>query len=132
MLKRTVTYTDYNGEERTEDFYFNLSRTELMELQASVPGGLAEYMAAISAAKDIPKMMEFFKSILLKSYGEKSLDGKHFKKTPEIVDNFVDTQAYDEIFQWVMGGENTMSEFLTGIMPKDVADSVRQKLNAGK
>ena len=78
MLKKTITYTDYNGIERTEDFYFNLTKAELLEMEMSTIGGMVEMGNKIIAAKDAPALVALFKSVVLKSNGEKSAEGKHF------------------------------------------------------
>lgn len=131
MLKKTVTYTDYNDVERTEDFYFNLTRTELMDMEASFPGGMSTYMSAVSASKDVPKMLEFFKTFLMKAYGQKSDDGKRFIKSDDISKAFSETPAYDSIVQELMTGEGRIVDFMLGIMPADVAKKVRDTLPAG-
>mgnify|MGYP006874292219 CR=1 FL=1 len=84
MLKKTITYTDYNGVERTEDKYFNLSKAEIMEMEMSTAGGFAEMVQGIVKAQDAPAIMKIFKDIILKSYGEKSPDGKRFIKSKEL------------------------------------------------
>ena len=102
MLKKTITYNDYNGIERTEDLYFNLSEAELMEMEMSTTGGLADMLNKIVAAKDLPALVTFFKSLVLKAYGEKSADGKRFIKTDKdggsLSSAFSETEAYSIIF----------------------------------
>lgn len=128
MFKKEVTYIDYNDVERTETFYFNLTPTELTQLEAGIPGGMSAHMASISAAKDMPKMMEFFKMIMRKAYGEKSQDGRRLiKKDGELFDEFVETPAFDIIFQEIFMGDG-MIPFLTGIMPSDIAEKLRPQL----
>ena len=84
MLKKTITYTDYNGVERTEDHYFNLSKAESMEMEMSTSGGLSEMIRKIVAAQDTPAIIKIFKEIILKAYGQKSPDGRQFIKSPEL------------------------------------------------
>lgn len=125
MFKKEITYADYNGVERTETFYFNLTHTELTDLETGIPGGMASHMASISAAKDLPKMMEFFKMIMRKAYGEKSQDGRRLiKNDGKLFDEFVETPAYDIIFQEIFAGDG-MVPFMTGIMPSDIAEKLR-------
>jgi hypothetical protein len=88
MLKKTITYTDYNGVERTEDFYFNLNKAEILEMELSTEGGLQQMIEKIIAAQDMPALSKYFKDIILMSYGEKSPDGKRFIKNQEIRDAF--------------------------------------------
>jgi len=119
MLKKTITYTDYNGLERTEDFYFNLSRAEVTEMELSVNGGMSEYVKKIVAAQDGKTIIETFKKIVLAAYGEKSLDGRRFIKTPEITDSFAQTEAYVEIFMELSTDADAATKFVNGIIPED-------------
>ncbi len=116
MLKKTITYTDYNGEERTESFYFNLSNVELMEMQLSASGGFAEMVENIVAAKDGPAIFKIFKEIILKAYGEKSPDGKHFIKSDEIATAFSQTEAYSQLFIELATDADAASEFVNGLV----------------
>lgn len=127
MLKKTVTYTDYNGVQRTEDFYFNLSKAELMEMELGTTGGFAEKMRAIVASNDGPTIMRIFKEILLKAYGEKSDDGKRFVKSSEISASFEQTEAYSQIFMELVTDADKSSEFIIAIMPKDVQDDAQKE-----
>ena len=131
MFKKEITYKDYNDVERTETFYFNFTRSELTEFEASVPGGLAARMKEISDAKDMPEMMKFFKAIIMKSYGEKSPDGRRLMKgeNDELAKAFVETPAYDILFQDIFVN-NGMVPFLTGIMPSDIAEKLKPNLEA--
>lgn len=129
MYKKEVTYKDYNGVERTETFYFNLTQSELLELESSIPGGMANRMAEISAAKDMPEMMKFFKMLMRKTYGEKSPDGRRLiKKEGALFDEFVETPAYDIIIQDIFFGDG-MKDFITNIMPAEYADKIRPSLD---
>lgn len=121
MLRKKITYTDYNGEERTEEFLFNLTKAELMEMEMGTVGGLAESLKKIIATKDIPSISKFFKSFILKTYGEKSADGKRFMKSEEISTAFSQTEAYSELFMELMSDDRKMAEFITGIIPSDLA-----------
>lgn len=122
MIKKTITYEDFNGEERTEDFYFNLTQSELIDMELSKEGGMVQMLEKIIATKDTPKLMIFFKQIIGKSYGEKSPDGRRFMKTDEIVANFEDTLAYDKLFVELATDSEKASEFVNGIMPAKVAN----------
>ena len=84
MVKKTITYKNYNEVEITEDFYFNLTKAEVMEMEMSTKGGLAEQLERIIAANDAPSIIKEFKNLVLKAYGEKSADGKHFRKNDQI------------------------------------------------
>lgn len=121
MQKKTVTYIDYNGVERTEDFYFNLTKAEVMEMELSTSGGLAESIQRIVAAQDAPAIIKIFKELVLKSYGEKSPDGRRFIKSDEIANAFAQTEAYSEIFMELATDADKAAEFVNGIVPADLA-----------
>lgn len=121
MLKKTITYTDYNGVERVEDFYFNLTKAELMEMEMGTAGGFAEMIERIIAAQDTPTIIEVFKSMILKAYGVKSPDGKRFVKSEEVANSFAQTEAYSELFMELATDSKAAAEFVNGIMPKEAA-----------
>lgn len=122
MLKKTITYTDYNGTERVEDFYFNLSKAELTEMELSVSGGLTEMIKQIIAAKDTPTIIQVFKDLILKAYGEKTADGKRFVKSEEISNAFSQTEAYSNLFMELATDDEAAALFVNGLLPKDVRD----------
>lgn len=124
MLKKTITYTDYNDVERTEDVYFNLSEAELMEMQLSMDGGLQEYIRRITASQDIPAIIKLFKDLVLKAYGEKSPDGKYFNKSKELAEAFSHTEAYSEIFMELATNADAAAKFVNGIVPKKMAEQL--------
>lgn len=117
MYKKTITYTDYFDVERTEDFYFNLSESELMQLQLSTQRGFYNEMQALVDSHDGPKIMSVFNQIILKAYGEKSKDGRQFIKSPEISKAFSETPAYDKFFMEIIEDPKAASEFINGIVP---------------
>ena len=121
MLKKTITYTDYNGTERTEDFYFNLSKAEVMEMEMSTSGGLAETIQRIVAAQDAPAIIKIFKDLVLKAYGQKSPDGKRFIKSDEIATAFSQTEAYSILFMELATDADAAAKFVNGIVPTDIA-----------
>lgn len=120
MLKETRTYTDYDGVERTEDFYFALSKAELAEMELSTDGGMQSMIERIINSKDNKKIVEIFKEILLKSYGEKSDDGKRFVKSPELSKAFSETPVYSDMFMELATDEAKASAFIDGILPSDM------------
>lgn len=124
MLKKTMTYTDYNGNERTESFYFNLNKAEIMEMQMSTSGGLAEMIQRVIDAQDAPAIIDIFKKLVLKAYGEKSPDGKHFLKEDEngkpLSNKFKQTEAYSQLFMELATDADAAAEFVNGITPKDI------------
>jgi hypothetical protein len=121
MIKKTITYTDYNDSTRTEDFYFNLSQAEIMEMELSTAGGLAERINKIVAAQDQPAIIKIFKDIICKSYGVKSADGKKFMKSDDILNDFVQTEAYSNLFMELATNADAAAEFINGIVPKNAA-----------
>lgn len=120
MLKKTMTYTDYDGNTRTEDFYFNLSKAEVMEMEMGTNGGLANMMQKIVAEQDSAKIIEYFKMFILKSYGIKSLDGKRFEKSKEISEEFAQTEAYSDLFMELVSDPDYAAKFFNGIIPQNV------------
>ena len=117
MLKKTITYTDYNGTERTEDFYFNLSKAEVMEMEMGIDGGLTEMINKIVAAKDAPAIIKIFKELILKAYGEKSADGKRHIKSGELSTAFSQTEAYSNLFMELATDADAAAKFVNGIIP---------------
>lgn len=118
MLKKKIKYIDYDGNEREEDFYFNISRAELMEMETGVDGGLVQQLTKIIAEQDIKRIVEEFKSIIKKAYGEKSPDGKRFVKTPEVLNAFLQSEAYCELFMELAGDADKAAAFVKAILPK--------------
>lgn len=121
MLKKTITYTDYNGVERTEDHYFNLSKAEIMEMELSTTGGLAEMIKRVVAAQDQPAIIKIFKDLILKAYGEKSPDGKRFIKSDDLAIAFSQTEAYSVLFMELATDADAAAKFVNGIVPADAA-----------
>ena len=120
MLKKTVTYVDYNGVERTEDFYFNLSKAEVTEMELSVEGGFSKMLEEIVKSNDNARILELFKDMVLKAYGEKSADGRRFVKSKELAEAFSQTEAYSEIFMELAMDEKAAAAFVNGIMPANL------------
>lgn len=127
MLKKTIPYKDYNGVERVEDFYFNLSKAESMEMELSITGGLSEMIRKIVAAQDTPTIIATFKEIILKAYGEKSPDGRRFIKSEELSKAFSETEAYSILYMELATDANAAAEFVNGIVPKDVDTPAAQQ-----
>ena len=117
MLKKTITYTDYNGVERTEDFYFNLSKAEIMDMEMGIEGGMVEMINKIIAAKDAPAIIKTFKKLILKAYGEKSADGKRFVKSEELSAAFSQTEAYSDLYMELATNADEAAKFVNGIVP---------------
>lgn len=132
MLKKTITYEDYNGVSRTEDFYFNLSKAEIMEMEMGTTGGFGAMVNKIIAAKDMPTLIHLFKDLLLKAYGEKSPDGKRFIKSPELSEAFSQTEAYSQLFMELAMDDKKGAEFVNGIVPVDLAKEAAALKQANK
>ena len=120
MLKKSITYVDYNDVERTETFYFNLSKAEIMELELSTTGGLAEMIEKIVELENTPELIKIFKEIILMSYGEKSDDGKRFIKSEQLSTNFSHTEAYSNLFMELATNSDSAADFMNAIIPKEV------------
>lgn len=129
MLKKTITYTDYNSVERTEDFYFNLTKAEIMEMEMGTTGGLAEMIKRIVAAQDMPAIIKIFKDLVLRAYGVKSADGRRFIKNDEIRAEFEQTEAYSIIFMELATNHELAAEFVNGIVPADMSKEVAAPKN---
>lgn len=119
MLKKTITYTDYNGHQRTEDFYFNLNKAELVELELSASGGLTVMMDRVIAAEDNPTLFKIFKDLVLKAYGIKSDDGRKFIKNQAVRDDFAQTEAYSVLVMELVSDAEKAAEFFNAIIPQD-------------
>ena len=127
MLKKTIEYTDFNGEERKEDFYFNLTTAEIMEMEMGVAGGFSEMIQRIVDAKDTPSIIKIFKELILKAYGEKSPDGKRFIKSEELSTAFSQTEAYSSLFMELATDADAAAKFVNGIIPADAAKALAEQ-----
>lgn len=121
MIKKTITYEDYNGVERTENFYFNLNKAEVLEMEMGTEGGMAESIQKIVDAKDAPAIIRVFKDLVLKAYGVKSDDGRRFIKSKELSEAFSQTEAYSQIFMELATDDKAAAAFINGIVPADLA-----------
>lgn len=124
MIKRTLTYVDYNGISRTEDHYFNLTKAELLEMELGINGTMSSLLEQIIQEKNIAKIVEHFKKIILKAYGKKSLDGKRFIKSEEITDEFTQTEAYSNLFVELARNDEAAIAFINGLIPQDIAENI--------
>lgn len=121
MLKKTMTYTDYNGVQRTEDFYFHLSEAELLEMETGVDGGLTAMMNKLIATNNVPEVMKIFKDLVLKAYGEKSADGRRFLKVDDrgvpLYIAFSQIPAYSDLYVTLATNADEAAKFMNGIVP---------------
>ena len=124
MLKRDITYEDFNGNQVTETFYFNLTKSEIVELEADYDGGLQAAISRIVAAEDTKALIKEFKRIILTAYGQKSEDGKRFIKSDDLRDEFAQTAAYDALFMELATSDSLAADFMTGIIPRDMARAI--------
>lgn len=133
MLKQVIKYTDYNGVEREEAFWFNLTKAELIEMEMTTVGGFAEMIENIIAAKDTPTLVKIFKDFILKAYGEKSPDGRGFIKLDEdgrpLSRKFVQTEAYSELFMKLSTDAEAAAAFINGIVPAEIAQKTDKQAN---
>ncbi len=118
MLKKTIKYVDFDGNERTEDFYFNLTKAECAEMELAAEGGLAKMLQKIVAAQDSKRIVEIFKDIVLRAYGEKSADGRRFIKSQELKDGFSQTEAYSELFMELATNADAAADFVNSVIPQ--------------
>ena len=126
MHKEVIKYTDYDGNERSETFYFNLSKAEITEMELSVTGGLSESLKSIVEKKDVPNTIAVIKDLILKSYGVKSPDGKRFIKSKELSEEFSQTEAYSELFMKMLGDSEYAAGFMNSIIPADLAKAAQE------
>ena len=123
MLKKTIEYVDYNNITRKEDYYFNLSKAEITEMEMSTAGGLSELIQTLIAEQDMPSIIKIFKDLILKAYGKKSPDGKRFEKSEELSTAFSQTEAYSILFMELATDADSAAKFVNGIIPANVEAS---------
>lgn len=126
MYSKTINYTDYNGVNCSEKLYFNFTKAELSEMELSEDGGLANRLQKIVDEKNRSEIMKFFKKLILDSYGVKSEDGKRFIKTEKLRNDFEYSLAFDAFYMLLLTNEKMQTEFVNGIVPKDLVQAVNQ------
>ena len=127
MLKKTITYEDYNGITRKEDFLFNLTKTELMKWDLKTPGGLAAKLERITQKFDVPELTSFIEALIDNAYGIKSDDGGRFIKDEKLSTMFRQTEAYDQLFVELLSDEKKTAAFINGILPKELMEEVAKQ-----
>jgi len=130
MYKWTCQYEDYNGATRIEDFWFNLSEAEILEMELGVSGGLSEYLQRIVNANDTPTLLRTFKDLILKCYGEKSEDGRRFVKSPALSEAFSQTEAYSQLYMKLALDADAAAEFVNSVVPSKMSSPKNAPLNA--
>lgn len=129
MFKKTMTFKDFDGNVRTEDHYFHLTEAALVEMRLSVNGGLEKYIEKISSGLDGKNLIETFKDIIKRSYGEKSLDGREFIQNEEVFERFKNTQAYSDLFMELATDSKKAAEFINGVLPENLRDALNRENN---
>lgn len=120
MLKKTVTYVDFDGETRTETHYFNLTKRDLLKLQSEYPGGMHKLLMKIIAENDNKRIFEYMEDIVQRSYGEKSADGRSHIKNQKVLDAFIHTEAYSQLIVELATNADAATEFINGIIPESI------------
>lgn len=131
MYKKVIKYTDYNGVEHEDAFYFNLTKFDLMRINTEHPGGFEDYVNRITRAMDTKTLMEVFESIVRDSYGEKDATGLRFVKSKELSDAFAQTEAYSELMMELITNEQAAIDFVNGIIPKIDAPQDKPAITSG-
>lgn len=132
MIKKTVTFTDFDGNKRTEDFYFHLTEQELTEWELSVDGGLSGALTRIVNSQDTKTLIGIFKDLLMKSYGVKTPDGRGFVKNEEVLNNFTCTQAFSDIYMELATDDKAAAEFVNGVMPAGLAEKANKEMKVAE
>ena len=127
MLIKPITYTTYDGTKLTEDFYFNMTEAELMEMHLSTTGGMEQTVRRIISAHDQPTLFKLFKDLILNAYGVKSLDGKRFEKSEQLKKDFEHTPAYSVLFMELINDADKAAEFITDIMPESLREKAKEE-----
>lgn len=126
MVVKKIKYTDFNGVEREEEFMFNLTEAEITEMELTTDGGLSDSIKKIISAQDTPEIIKTFKMLLLKSYGEKSADGRRFIKSEELTEAFTQTNAYSQLFMELATDDKAAIAFINGIIPESMRERVAE------
>lgn len=132
MLKETIKYTDFDGNEREEEFRFHLTKAELAEMNFSAKGGLEKMITRIINERDTTELIKIFKELLLRSYGKVSDDGRRFIKSPELRTEFEQTQAYSDLYMRFLENPDELVKFVEGIVPPDIAEEYRKTVAEGR
>ncbi len=125
MYKIREKYEDYDGNERVEEFYFNLTKAEITDMELTTEGGMSAMLNRIIAAKDTSKLIAVFKDLILRSYGQKSPDGRRFIKSDELTKEFTETPAYSQIYLRLATDDKAATEFVNNVIPKDLQKEVK-------
>lgn len=130
MLKKTIKFTDYDGNPREEDFFFNLNKAELTIMEMSEVGGFKKKMERVIKAQDGPALIKAFQDIIHASYGVKSPDGRQFIKNEEVFEEFRQTEAYSELIMELLSDEQGAADFISKVLPPDVVAEASAEMSA--
>jgi hypothetical protein len=126
LLKKSITFEDFNGNNVNEDHYFHLSKSDLVELEVSHKGGLKDWITHIIEIEDAKALIEEFKKLILSSYGKKSGDGRRFIKTAALREEFESSPAYEELFMELVTDADKAAEFVNGVVPKGLEEDMKK------
>ena len=130
MYKKTITYTDFNGTERTEDFYFHMTQAEILKMEYSQEGGMTNVIQKIIETEETTKLLPLFETVVRMSYGKRSVDGRHFEKKPEYTDQFLASEAYSNMFVEFMMNADEAAKFINNVCKKIDVDENRKSLSS--
>lgn len=131
MLKKTIKYTNYDGVEKEKDYFFNLKKSELVDLQFKTPKGFIAYIDEVTKSEDPSALWKAFRDIVLLAYGEKSEDGERFMKSEEISKAFEETEAFSVLVMELIEKDGAAADFINGIMPNDLTEEVKNNADTG-
>lgn len=127
MLSKTITYTDYDGVQRTETHYFNLNKAEITKMELSEAGGLQTRLRKIIDAKNVPEILSMFEEIIEMSYGVKSPDGRRLMKSPELFREFKETEAYSDLFMEITKDSEAAAVFVNALLPPEYVKAAQEE-----
>ena len=130
MYMKTITYTDFNGTERTEDFYFHMTQAEILKMEYSQEGGMTNVIQKIIETEETTKLLPLFETVVRMSYGKRSVDGRHFEKKPEYTDQFLASEAYSNMFIEFMMNADEAAKFINNVCKKIDVDENRKSLSS--
>ena len=130
MYKKTITYTDFNGTERTEDFYFHMTQAEILKMEYSQEGGMTNVIQNIIETEETTKLLPLFETVVRMSYGKRSIDGRHFEKKPEYTDQILASEAYSNMFVEFMMNADEAAKFINNVCKKIDVDENRKSLSS--
>lgn len=130
MYRKTITYTDFNGTERTEDFYFHMTQAEILKMEYSQEGGMTNVIQKIIETEETTKLLPLFETVVRMSYGKRSVDGRHFEKKPEYTDQFLASEAYSNMFVEFMMNADEAAKFINNVCKKIDVDENRKSLSS--